>query len=315
MEDVVRSLRPGDDRGQLILVTGLAIAVILVALVLLLNTVIYTENLATRGADVGGRDVIVFRNDAIHGVRGILVTENEANHSTAAAARENVTQGVGRFADLLERGYFERATIADISNVSTTDGVMLRQENGTRAFTNGSGSTDWTLVKNVNEDGLRRFRLDINRSTLATTPSDAFSVVTNDSDGDTWRVTVYREGDNITVANTSMVVCRANTSDTTLDLTSGRLDGQPCSFRFANSSNTPYRVEFRNGNRATGTYSLVVNETDGVTRVGTNFNLSATDTAPYMTPAVYSATFDIYYRTPRLTYADHVRVAPGEHDD
>ncbi|MFC7080626.1 DUF7261 family protein [Halorussus caseinilyticus] len=44
-----RSGDGGRDRGQLILVTGLAIAVMLVALVLLLNTVIYTQNLATRG--------------------------------------------------------------------------------------------------------------------------------------------------------------------------------------------------------------------------------------------------------------------------
>lgn len=42
--------RPKTDRGQLMLATGLTIAAVLVALIVLLNTVIYTENLATRAA-------------------------------------------------------------------------------------------------------------------------------------------------------------------------------------------------------------------------------------------------------------------------
>ncbi|MFC6906301.1 DUF7261 family protein [Halalkalicoccus tibetensis] len=52
MADVVH------DRGQLLLVAGLTIAVTFVVLALVLNGVIYTETVGTRTADVGERDAL-----------------------------------------------------------------------------------------------------------------------------------------------------------------------------------------------------------------------------------------------------------------
>ncbi|MFB9806518.1 hypothetical protein ACFFQF_15175 [Haladaptatus pallidirubidus] len=37
--------------------------------------------------------------------------------------------------------------------------------------------------------------------------------------------------------------------------------------------------------------------------------------SPYISHAVYSATFDLHYQTARLTYAERIRVAPGESDE
>ncbi|MCL7418278.1 MAG: hypothetical protein M8354_10625, partial [Halalkalicoccus sp.] len=69
--------RPEPDRGQLILVTGVTIAVILVALVVLLNTVIYTENLATRGIDSGADDALEYRATVVGSVGELIEYENE----------------------------------------------------------------------------------------------------------------------------------------------------------------------------------------------------------------------------------------------
>ncbi|MEF8915569.1 MAG: hypothetical protein V5A17_13145, partial [Natronomonas sp.] len=40
--------RPADERGQLLIITALALAIILVGLALVRNSAIYTENLSTR---------------------------------------------------------------------------------------------------------------------------------------------------------------------------------------------------------------------------------------------------------------------------
>lgn len=313
MEDVTPLRRP-DDRGQLILVTGLAIAVVLVALVLLLNTVIYTENLATRGADVGGRDAVEFRNAALSGVGGVVVTENAADHGTAEAARENVSEGVGRYADLLERGYLERATVAELSNLSVAEGVTLRHENETRTFTSAGDAENWTLATTVGESELRRFRVDAARDPLASSSSQSFRVVLNDGD-DVWRVFVYREGEDIVVAadagGTPTKACSVTGDRATLDLTDESLAGDACSFDFAEGIDDPYSVEYRYGGAVNGTYSLVVNTSGGANVADANF-APGPDSSPYASAAVYSATFDLHYRTPRLTYAERLRVAPGE---
>lgn len=64
------------DRGQLILISGLTLAVTLLILVLLLNTAIYTENVATRGIDSDIGDAAEFQQTLDAEIRAIL--ENQA---------------------------------------------------------------------------------------------------------------------------------------------------------------------------------------------------------------------------------------------
>ncbi|MFB9806517.1 hypothetical protein ACFFQF_15170 [Haladaptatus pallidirubidus] len=235
MEDVTPIRRlSGDDRGQLILVTGLAIAVILVALVLLLNTVIYTENLATRGADVGGRDAVEFRAVAATGTGQVIDSENDADHSSPEVATENASYGIRRYADLLERGYLERSTVAEISNLSLAEGMTLRHENTTRTFVSADGDQNWTLATNVGENELRRFRFDLSRDQLASSPSQAFRIVADDGD-DVRRVFVYRQGSEVVVATNTAAggsptpVCSVTAARTTFSLTARTLGGESCS--------------------------------------------------------------------------------------
>lgn len=61
-----------DRRGQLVLVAGFAIAVTFVVLALVLNGVIYTENVGTRTADVGERDAIATEELAVDHVAEML---------------------------------------------------------------------------------------------------------------------------------------------------------------------------------------------------------------------------------------------------
>ncbi|MEF8907354.1 MAG: hypothetical protein V5A13_05805, partial [Haloarculaceae archaeon] len=49
---------PDRDRGQIILVTAFALAVAFVALSVVINGAIFTQNLATRGDTAGGGDAL-----------------------------------------------------------------------------------------------------------------------------------------------------------------------------------------------------------------------------------------------------------------
>lgn len=64
-------------RGQLVLVAGLTIAVTFVVLALVLNGVIYTENLGTRTTDVGEREAVTTEALAVEHVASMLPYEAE----------------------------------------------------------------------------------------------------------------------------------------------------------------------------------------------------------------------------------------------
>jgi len=116
-------------------------------------------------------------------------------------------------------------------------------------------------------------------------------------------------------------VCSVAASNATVDFTGGSLGGVDCpGLAFggdvAGSATTDgYDVLVRNGDRAAGGYDLTV-RTAGSGSVSTG-NVSATPSAdePYRVPAVYAVEFPIEYRTGEVTYAETVRVAPGERDD
>ena len=65
MADVGPDSDGASDRAQLLLVTALALAVMLVTVALLLNTAIFTENVATRDTTADGREAVELRGEAV----------------------------------------------------------------------------------------------------------------------------------------------------------------------------------------------------------------------------------------------------------
>ncbi|MFC7045640.1 hypothetical protein ACFQH6_09695 [Halobacteriaceae archaeon GCM10025711] len=312
MADV--SLRPADDRGQVIIVAGLAIAVILVALVLLLNTVIYADNLATRGVDVGGGDALAVNDTVVDGVGGLIDQENAQGYDSATYVRSNVSDGITRIDTLLSRQYAQRGVVADVATVALHDGTLIRQTDATRNLTNASGASAWTLAENVEDT--RGVVFTVDRSDLQDGRTGAFQVLVDGTDQ--WRAYIYHKTatNDIAVAvdtpsTAATEVCSVTASTATVDLTRGTINGTHCpGLEFAEGVSAPYTVEFVDSHQAVGTYNVTVNST---TVDGTNF--VSDDSGPTESTAVYSAVVDVRYETPRLTYADRVRIAPGNRHD
>ncbi|WP_128478059.1 DUF7261 family protein [Halorussus pelagicus] len=312
------------DRGQLILVTGLAVAVTLVALVLLLNTVIYTQNLATRGAEVEDGGAVSFQQETIAGVGDVVDAENRAEYDTRTKVEANVTAGVKRYDRLASRYSAERSTLAvvETETVDLTEGRILRQTDASRNFTSDGESADWTLVEDAGSGdgpGVRGFALTVARDELSGTAGSAFAVRAVGS-SDEWQARIYDDGGAITVAvkngseASATAVCSVMVSEATIDLTSGTVGGQRCpALVWANGVAAPYDVAFENADDATGTYGVTVNTSAAGTDVRTgNVAGPGTSSSPRSAPAVYAARFEIHFETPTLTYHTTVRSAPGE---
>lgn len=305
------------DRAQLILITGLLLAVSFVVFTLLLNTVIYTENLASRGVDTEGREALEYRG-AVEGSLGELIDrENDREHPTHAAVRDNFTNGTTEFDRAVRRYHTERGVVTNVSNVTLEDGTLLRQTDPSRDFTNRTGTENWTLATGVSDT--RGFEINVTGGTYVTTSpeTEAFNVTVEGSSGNRWRLYVYYDGghrlavQNGTDGSPTTDVCGPVSTPVRIDLTRGTVDGTACeAIDFGKGTTAPHDISIGRGDRAQGTFHLTVNTTAGV--VDRNFESSPSPSNPYRAPAIYSAHVDVLYQSPDLRYRDRVRIAEGE---
>ncbi len=315
-----------EDRAQIILITGLTLAVLFVAVVLLLNTVIYTENLATRGADAGGAEAIEFRDGVTEDLAGILHREhrNASDGDVFTEFNASAETYAETVADLRARD----GVIADVRVRGSTveDGYFIAQnetESGLRNMTApDSNAADWTVAGNATRT--RNFRMTVDHTSLPESTSGAFTVVADGTTGgtnETWSATLTGEaGGNLTVTvenatgTTNETFAPRPDGNHTVDFTAGTVNGEPFDALFwaeavqtESEPHPPYNIRYENGDAAEGTYHLVVDNRDG----GADADRSS---RPYVTEAVYSVKVEVGHRTPELTYRDVIRLAPGERD-
>lgn len=307
-----------DDRGQLILVSGLLMTVGLVALVLLVNTVIYTENLATRGVDVSGHEALSIQNTTAEAIGEFIPAENRNDFATQSGVENAVSHDIDRYEELLLRQYAVGGTDTRVENVTLHEGRLLRQTDPDRRLTNESGvEEDWTLVTNA--DHVRGYDIRLTNVT-EDSPADAFQLRVSGSGGKQWRLYAYDSGGlTISVKNGSESVTTGvcstaySSTDVTIDVTAGTVNGTDCPpLRFATNVSAPYDIAYANGRAANGTYNLTVNTSAGASVETNHFNGPSSPTSPYWVYAVYSADAELYYESSAITYRMTFRVAPGE---
>jgi len=316
----VRARFDGDsDRGQLLLVTALALAVMLVTVALLLNTAIFTENVATRDTTADGSEAIELRGEAIAAVGELIEIKNRQGGGDTG----DVEDGVDAMGPLVDRERARHGTIAELRYDSNETGTLFRwaDPDDPREFTSG-GDSNWTLVDglgnarglvlNLDSDQLE----DLSDPDATTVENQAFGVRFVNTNPAVENVTQYIYHDTntdrvvITKANESSDLTQQCTIDhtsgnTTVDLTGDRLSTDESvvdCFRDDGlwANNEFEEIEFRNGDSATGTFEVTVD-------IGAS---SPTDVEGRN--AIYSVTVDITYQSQDLTFETTTTVAPGE---
>jgi hypothetical protein len=297
-------------RGQLLLITALALAVILVTVALLLNAAIFTENVATRDTTTDGAEAIELRGELVTAIGELIETENRQRGGSAS----NVTDGIAAMKPMVDRERARHGVIATLTqNGSVTPGELLgwTDPDDHRQF--DANGTNWTLVEGLTDS--RAFTLnlsDISDPGAGNIESDAFGVRFINDSNENVTFYFYESGDQIVVEQATestdpsqQCAIEHNGANTTVDLTGDRLSTDSTAvdcYRGLWPDFEPDEIRFRNGEAATGTFSVTVD--DGAT--------PTTDSAVQHTTAVYSATVDIGYRSSELDFETTVVVAPGE---
>ena len=307
------------DRGQIMLIAGFVLATAFIALALILNSVIFTENLATRDTEARGSEAIAYQNDAVDGVETLVEFANR-----------NFSVGSGVFSDIeddfntsvrsmnngtarLQAGDGERTAI---TLQSTIEGRRLGQMNDSdRDFTAVDGSTDWDLATNV--ESTRAFRINVTDTDalLDTGLSDPFTVKVVNGPNE-WEVEITKPS----LTDTRLNVVGGGDCDggvdPEMDLLAGTFDGERCGALedspFGDGVPASYTLRFENANQVAGNFSVVVNSTDPA---NSDAEYDSDTGTPFAAVAIYSATVHVTHESADIVYETDARAIPGESDD
>ncbi|WP_276277903.1 DUF7261 family protein [Haloarcula regularis] len=200
-----------EDRGQIILIAAFALAVTFIALALIVNSAIFTENLASRGETGGSDDALEVRAMVEASVGEAIAGANVHNTSGLDAG---VEEGIEQTTDQLELQQVTNGALVEVSLVpgSTVDGLRIAQnESGGRAFEDNamSGDDEWAVVTRVEPhsdryNATRAFRMNVSRLP----ESDyAFVVTANGTQGEpTWEMRLYSDSGGDVDANEDVTV-------------------------------------------------------------------------------------------------------------
>ena len=328
MADVIE-VNVGSERGQLLLIAALAVAVILVGVALLLNAAIFTENVATRETGADGREAIDIRGSTVADIGELIERENERENETDVTDR--VGDGIDAMVPLVEREHIRHGTVVRLERRGIDEGERVEWDTDVRSedFTvereeeeNGETITvqepEWTLLTEVN--AMRAFTLTIDTESVTSLDEPGAGSLQDEAFGIGFAGTnitqfIYADQDSgdIVVAQVSdgSVDHRcsiASADEVTVDLTGDRLETETEMTRCyrglwpTSDSSDIDTIEITNGDRADGAFSLTID----------NVSTVADESELIVETAVYAATVDFRYTSSELDVETHVVVAPGE---
>lgn len=302
------------ERAQLILISGFVIAVALVGLALVMNSAIYTENLATRSETSGAVDALSFRDATEENLESVLAAETDQHPDDLAAVRGDFGAAVEEYSDLSARQHASSERLVGVTFLGDTEGTRIYQ-NATGNFQSADSRENWTLASGVTD--VRDFHIRVSTSTGLSDDRD-FLVNATATGGDEWRVNVS-QGTGITVrvnASGTLNTCippGGLSAPFWINVTEGTVDGWTCdALNFSSwASDRQFRLNFTNASKIDGRFEVTVDQPrsfpDG------RFGSATTD--PSADQLLYAARVGFVYRTAQLDYDTAVRVEPGEHDD
>ncbi|WP_276258679.1 PKD domain-containing protein [Haloglomus litoreum] len=289
-----------DGRGQMILIGALLLAVTLVALALVTNSVIYTENLASRD-EVKTEDAVSFRQAAAEGSQRGMLQSNFGQDDVDYAAREAAFETAVKDWAHRSTSFLSTSGVSgEVVPGSLTHGTRVSQDT-TGEFT----PVDENVILGIDPLGvlqdawlaapdskLRRFEMTVQRDELYERPStltgslldlllgtdDPFFFATEDDDGDNYYTFVYRNP-NPTPKSIEIVTyswpdggtatkvgqCSVQASEATIDVTGERVvaGGQVescAALDYYDDVTGSPNTYFANGDQVEGTYHFVADK-------------------------------------------------------
>jgi len=260
-----------DSTAQIVLVGAVAMAFIIVGLVLVANTALYTESVGAEGSLGSADETGEFQRVARDATASSVYRVNERNNfSTRSALDTAVRDNVTALSDLLATEYGqEYGVFVDVEADLANSEYGARVEQDTFTFFNNSGSDTWTPVDSSTPVAEFDATFDVsemtNQSLIAA--GGQFYMRIEGNGGDERYISFYNQSGNLSISSDSSSPplgsitpdCTVSTGDRVLvDVSNGSVPGTDCTFDGLDALEAPYTIEFNNGDEAVGTYSFVV---------------------------------------------------------
>jgi hypothetical protein len=293
----------GSDRAQLLLIGAIGIAVVIIGITVVINSVLITENTATTEALQSGEDISRFDTTAQENLRSIVLRLNHRGRNRSAdQLTRYIHRNVTNYTRLLGETYTEgNAALINVSYnndssewgyriVQTRDGKFNSPDIsniGACGTPDVCNQSTWTVT---NRTDVSRFIVNVNSSvTDSTNTTISF---TNDSQ-EFVNVSLREESGGLIEVNTesnidsfendSDVLCEPSNDRVLLDIYTGSSFTGDCSFSGAKNLSDPdrtldppYNVTIDDGENTEGSFSLVVNRSRRV-----EYNVSGSYPAAY----------------------------------
>ncbi len=260
------------DRGQLVLTAAIGIGLVIVGLVIVINTVLVSENLSTSESLEGSDEVTKFSTSARRNTRTLVLRLNHwQRNQTAPQIGGNIQRNMSNYSRALGETYAETGiSIVNISynNDSSKWGTRIVQTNDSW-ITDDGGSADWTIFEPADTANARRFILNLNSSHT----KDEQVNVTFDNGTDTVEIGIQRKSESIAVSSERSlggsvqdVTCDPSGTRVLIDLMTGEAFTGDCEFNGVlnethpeRSLQPPYSVTVTDGDNGYGKFSVVTN--------------------------------------------------------
>jgi hypothetical protein len=308
--------RGDDDRGQLMLIAAVAIAVALVGAAVLFNTVLYTASVSPQGANIETNSAVRYeqavQQDTNRLVNRMANGSEYLNVTQVGYLRSNATNYSRRMSESVAASTAAYVNVSYNDSASTTGARVFDSNPGSQLATNLIGPAEAEDIEKVVElratvDGNPQFPNSGNPFTIriseASNPSVWWEIrlyeVNAGPSPDYPEVEVARSG-----GPTSTVCTMApSVTEVTLDLTADgdEMKVSPCGARtsFAPDVDKEYDVDIDGGGtNPDGSYELVV--------------LGSPSGSVTSQPAVTTAAFDYVYESTSVTYNTTVFVDVNE---
>ncbi|MEF8789266.1 MAG: hypothetical protein V5A61_04020 [Haloarculaceae archaeon] len=319
-----RPAHPGAERGQILLVGAVALAVLVLALVPVYNAVFTTDSTGV-GDPEGVPDAASgYEREALAAAQRIAIRTGHgaayADPDAVTAAFEPAFANYTRLHD--EAAVTGTGTAVNVTFVPDAPGTRY----GVRVVQNRSGSLDkptpaagpgpanWFVVRPSARTRLGWFaaRLDVSNlsdsSPLVVAVDNGTHAVelAVESDGGSSDVSVRLTGD---VGEMSEdVTCDSRAGEIVIDLRRGSADGGDCTFSGLDVVEGPVSVRIRNGSSASGVYELVLRDGTGLQpTVGPC--TAASPSAPCSSPTLWQLSMETRLRTERTDYRSRENVS------
>ncbi|WP_336002416.1 hypothetical protein [Halorientalis halophila] len=303
------------ERAQVLLTGAIAVAFVIIGLVVVVNTLIVTED-GLAGDRLDRADQAEsFEFEARRNVQRLLLEVNHRERNvTAPAVNASIHENVSRYGRLLGETYgASGSTYVDLAyhNASSTWGERIVQVGDDRYQSPGGGS-DWWLIRNVSGQRREVGRFVVNANMRSRWLSTVNVSATN-ATGSSLQLELGKERDgSVRVDWTASdrpdgtTTCDTRGGRSLLGLVSGRAHTADCDFPGLENVGGPVAVRIENGQGGVGKFGLVANDTVDTYDDGTVDPYPTCDDGvdadrPCTAPVVWEANVTVTFDTTGVT--------------